>query len=122
MTRFTTAQKTSKKSRHDTGKTNRVKNAQQVEEKKKEEFLGLCMTCIHADGCAFRRDVSQAVLECDEFDVGQTSAISFDMPSVSESRDDGSVKFKGLCVNCDVRHECKLPRPEEGVWHCEEYV
>jgi hypothetical protein len=30
--------------------------------------------------------------------------------------------FRGLCINCDVRHTCMFPRPEEGVWHCEEYV
>jgi hypothetical protein len=31
------------------------------------------------------------------------------------------VHFKGLCMNCDHRFECRLPRPEGGVWHCEEY-
>jgi len=30
-------------------------------------------------------------------------------------------RFKGLCMNCDNRFECQLPRPEGGVWHCEEY-
>jgi len=30
-------------------------------------------------------------------------------------------RFKGLCMNCDNRFECLLPRPEGGVWHCEEY-
>jgi hypothetical protein len=29
--------------------------------------------------------------------------------------------LKGLCVNCDNRHTCTFPKPEEGVWHCEEY-
>lgn len=28
---------------------------------------------------------------------------------------------RGLCVNCDVRETCTLPRPEGGVWYCEEY-
>ncbi len=28
---------------------------------------------------------------------------------------------KGLCMNCDERETCMLPRPESGVWHCEEY-
>lgn len=29
--------------------------------------------------------------------------------------------YRGLCVNCDVRETCTLPRPEGGVWYCEEY-
>jgi len=29
--------------------------------------------------------------------------------------------FKGLCINCDHRFTCTLPRPESGVWYCEEY-
>lgn len=29
--------------------------------------------------------------------------------------------FKGLCMNCAHRDTCLLPRPESGVWHCEEY-
>ena len=31
-------------------------------------------------------------------------------------------RFKGLCMNCDNRFDCLLPRPEGGVWHCEEYL
>ena len=29
---------------------------------------------------------------------------------------------KGLCVNCAHRNYCMFPRPESGVWHCEEYA
>ena len=31
-------------------------------------------------------------------------------------------EFKGLCVNCANRHTCLFPKPEGGVWHCEEYL
>jgi len=27
----------------------------------------------------------------------------------------------GLCRNCIHRETCSFPRPESGVWHCEEY-
>lgn len=30
-------------------------------------------------------------------------------------------RFKGLCVNCAYRETCLYPKPEGGVWHCEEY-
>jgi hypothetical protein len=29
--------------------------------------------------------------------------------------------LKGLCINCEHRFTCTLPRPETGVWYCEEY-
>jgi hypothetical protein len=27
----------------------------------------------------------------------------------------------GLCPTCDFRSTCMYPKPEGGVWHCEEY-
>lgn len=126
MTRFTAAQRGAKKAKATvkTQKAIRVKHESKVEEAIQEQFMGLCMTCIHAQGCAFRRDVAQAVLECDEFDIGQTAPAKFDITlgAPAAIKDDELSKFKGLCVNCDVRQDCKLSKPEEGVWHCEEYV
>ena len=31
-------------------------------------------------------------------------------------------EYKGLCVNCARREICEHPKPEGGVWHCDEYV
>lgn len=31
-------------------------------------------------------------------------------------------QLKGLCVNCANREVCRHPKPEGGVWHCEEFV
>ncbi|MBX3393880.1 MAG: hypothetical protein KF841_00790 [Phycisphaerae bacterium] len=28
---------------------------------------------------------------------------------------------KGLCATCELRETCTFPRPESGVWRCEEY-
>ena len=119
MTRFTTTQKSAKKAEK-TQKTVRVKREVKASEMQQEQFLGLCMTCIHADGCAFRRDVAQAVLECDEFDIGQVAPQKEEV--ITHTRSNQPSPYKGLCVNCDIRQECKLDRQEEGVWHCEEYV
>jgi hypothetical protein len=33
----------------------------------------------------------------------------------------GDVPLKGLCMNCAYRETCLYPKPEGGVWHCEEY-
>jgi hypothetical protein len=32
------------------------------------------------------------------------------------------VKLTGLCMNCENRRVCTHPKPEGGVWHCENYV
>jgi (2Fe-2S) ferredoxin/predicted RNA-binding Zn-ribbon protein involved in translation (DUF1610 family) len=30
-------------------------------------------------------------------------------------------KYRGLCLNCAKREFCTFPKPEGGVWHCDEY-
>ncbi len=30
--------------------------------------------------------------------------------------------YKGLCVNCDKRETCTIPKPEGGVWRCKDYI
>lgn len=30
-------------------------------------------------------------------------------------------EYTGLCAHCAKRDVCVLPRPNGGVWHCEEY-
>jgi hypothetical protein len=37
-----------------------------------------------------------------------------------EDRDD-TPRFMGLCSICEIREACRFPKPEGGVWHCEEY-
>jgi hypothetical protein len=27
----------------------------------------------------------------------------------------------GICSNCDNCRTCVFPKPEGGIWHCEEY-
>ena len=29
--------------------------------------------------------------------------------------------LKGLCINCKKRYKCKIKKPKEGVWRCDEY-
>ena len=36
-------------------------------------------------------------------------------------RSDECESKQGLCENCANRDDCLFPRPEGGVWHCEEY-
>ena len=99
---------------------------------------GLCSTCKNASFCAFPRDTDKPVFYCEEFEIGPASAGYIYLPEgsaptrttrkerpqatesyVTEGKD--STNFIGLCSDCDNRQTCVFPKPEGGVWHCEEY-
>jgi hypothetical protein len=89
----------------------------------------LCCTCIHAPTCSYRQRSEGPVFFCEEFEV-ETGE-----PAVSATVDDRqsaqtaavqraqkpAAEYLGLCSNCAHRDSCRLPKPESGVWHCEEY-
>jgi len=80
----------------------------------------LCSTCNHASVCATRSRPDKPVFYCEEFDAyvpvqEKTPARTAANPAES------SGKHKGLCSNCENRETCAIPRPEGGIWHCEEY-
>jgi hypothetical protein len=97
---------------------------------KKKEYRGLCSTCNNASTCIYPRDSKRPVLQCEEFDGyavppdrttvnGILAKSRSQVTSGAEVKD--SVEYKGLCRNCENRKTCTFPKPEEGVWHCEEY-
>jgi hypothetical protein len=88
---------------------------------------GVCSACIHELVCAHPRDLERPPLQCAEFEIGYRPSDKLevagpdgaaDAPLNSPARP-GSLK--GLCVNCDERETCSYPKPEGGVWRCEEY-
>ncbi|NOY21930.1 MAG: hypothetical protein GXO70_00255 [Acidobacteria bacterium] len=81
-------------------------------------FNDLCVTCIHGDTCQNARERKSPVFFCEEFEVQNLRGIRFHttpppapLPSVEP----------GICVNCARRFDCKVKRPEGGIWHCEMY-
>jgi len=94
----------------------------------KTKYRGLCSTCVNAPDCTFPRTPGQAVFHCEEFDGGRpllremagAERAAQTAPRAAKKKD--SVKFIGLCSNCDNRKTCVFPKPKSGVWHCEEYV
>lgn len=72
------------------------------------ELGGLCPSCIHSEGCVFRKDSDKVVIQCGQFEVRAASA-AHELPA------------KGLCLNCAKAPLCHLPKESSGVWHCEEY-
>ena len=89
------------------------------------EASGLCRTCHHAGSCAYLFQATAPVHQCELFDDGP--------PVASDTRKVRLVEVEpvadlltsspgaGLCLNCDNRQNCLLPRAPGGVWHCEEY-
>ena len=92
------------------------------------QHSGLCLSCRNALTCTFLKNPNEAVLQCDEFD-GFESFLrrpkSFSHKSMMEFKSNSGKKdldgAKGLCSICEDRKACTFPRPEGGVWHCEEY-
>ena len=95
----------------------------------KEIYKGLCETCVHAKECSYTRDPSRPVLLCEEFEgerKKQEEKSRKSKPRKQEGENRGAgpnydPSLKGLCGTCERRDSCTYPRPEWGVWHCDEY-
>ncbi|RKX30529.1 MAG: hypothetical protein DRP46_05225 [Candidatus Zixiibacteriota bacterium] len=94
-----------------------------------EHSVGLCSTCNNAATCVYRAKRGFDAVYCESFndfsapmhaDEKRGDTVMGDSPEKTEKVSDLR-PLKGLCVNCANRDSCTLPRPESGVWHCEEY-
>ncbi len=90
---------------------------------------GLCITCNHFPSCMFATRAKGPIWFCEEFDdsgpmrTGPLAATLLTFPANVVNVQ--SIELSGtrldLCSNCDERPTCAFPKPESGVWHCEEY-
>jgi hypothetical protein len=94
-----------------------------------KEHLGLCSSCKTASDCHYMKDVKSRVLQCEEFEgyeprivktTGKKLVKTSSNPGSSNEEKDSS-NHRGLCNICEDREICNFPKPEGGVWHCEEY-
>ena len=88
--------------------------------------FGLCMSCRNAPSCTFPRDPARPAFYCEEFEIDTTTSITSpakDQPLATrpDAFDKDSMKFIGLCSDCEGRKNCAFPKPEGGIWRCEEY-
>ena len=87
----------------------------------------LCSNCKNAASCTFPKDRQKPSMYCEEYelDVCPPAKIAgTEKPILAtpvKMKDEDSGKFIGLCRNCNNRKTCVFPKPEGGVWHCEEY-
>ncbi len=84
---------------------------------------GLCPYCAISEGCTYKKSARAPVRFCEEF-VGlrPPKAPAAPAPKVAvaqECREPNTLK--GLCRDCQHVEYCTFPKPEGGVWHCEEF-
>jgi len=93
-----------------------------VEETEVAKQADLCVNCRHRLDCQYRKPNARPVIFCEEFEIEETPSRPSRKraPEAAEAETTGSLK--GLCMNCAHRKTCRLPKPEGGVWHCEEYA
>jgi len=98
-----------------------------------ESRVGICTNCRHLSTCTFPGSPDKPKLFCEEFEClgASCSEVESDLRALSTrptevltEQDAGEPdvsKYVGLCVNCDHRESCTLPKPVGGIWYCEEY-
>jgi hypothetical protein len=89
------------------------------------QAVGLCSTCNNNPDC-FHRARRGPALFCEMYDdymglpvVGNPERATRLGRGAAGAEDAAS--GAGLCVNCENRNICNLPKPAGGVWHCENY-
>ena len=97
----------------------------------KNRYLGLCSYCKSAPNCTFMRDPSRPVCECEEFNEftyapvrvpnHQKNILLKNLSNHPSTSEDLFHHYRGLCSDCEERANCVYPKPEGGVWHCEEF-
>ncbi|MCK5126845.1 MAG: hypothetical protein KAR42_11370 [candidate division Zixibacteria bacterium] len=90
--------------------------------------VGLCSTCNNAATCGYRSGRGFDAMYCELFDSftvsgnGQQQKSKVSVAAGRGYNSDASCNgLKGLCMNCESRSACFLPKPDGGIWHCEEY-
>ncbi len=88
---------------------------------KKNEIRSQCSICGKMDSCEYVKTYGPERAYCDGIEK-ILSSLNVDIARSATKPDEQTLaKYKGLCSNCDNRHDCMFPKPEGGVWHCEEY-
>jgi 5-methylcytosine-specific restriction endonuclease McrA len=86
------------------------------------ERISLCSTCIHAKNCILHREKNHPVFYCEHFDTGPSAPSAPAKQDAGRAEESYDESLIGLCMNCEHRKTCKLPKPQGGVWHCEKYA
>ena len=84
---------------------------------------GVCLACKFDPDCIYETAADRSILQCEQFEMGfrQSPAPAAPISSAAPRAKESSA-YPGLCSNCENRETCIYPKPEGGVWRCEEYA
>lgn len=86
---------------------------------------GLCASCVLAAECTFPRQPGRPVMCCEEFDGASLTPKKPLAPQPARDsaaqEPDLTGESRGLCRTCERKETCSYPKPEGGVWRCEEF-
>ena len=88
----------------------------------------VCLACKFDPDCIYEAASGRVNLQCEQFEMGFLESPArapsiHERPFRSAVHPNGeSSAYPGLCSNCDNRETCIYPKPEGGIWRCEEYV
>jgi hypothetical protein len=88
---------------------------------------GVCLACKFDPDCIFEAASDRVALQCEQFELGveppaPAPTIHGNPFRSTVHKERESRAYPGLCANCDNRRTCIYPKPEGGVWRCEEYT
>lgn len=108
---------------HEARKAGPIACEEEAFQRKVVEYNDLCTTCNCAPKCISRKNIIRPVYFCENYDdfVPQKPVEVEVGPPPRSMTEKAIQKFYGLCVNCSHRNTCAFPKPEGGIWHCEEY-
>jgi hypothetical protein len=98
---------------------------EEVKEKEPSEIKSLCVNCKYNKDCNYRIQSQENIIFCEEYEIGGEISIKTSNkkePKKSKTTVNKKLRFNGLCINCSNRFNCTHPKPEGGVWHCEDYM
>lgn len=90
----------------------------------REWFPALCTTGANEPDRTFHRFVDRPLMFCIELDgvvEAQPRFSAEGLPATERLAVFDRVRFRGLCMTCEKRETCTFPKPEGGVFHCEEF-
>jgi len=86
----------------------------------------LCANCRDQSDCVYFMKAGEPIIECEMYECGSSSKpwLSLVKGKLAAAVDALAEEDNpmGLCANCDNLKVCQMPKPQSGVWNCEEYA
>jgi len=85
------------------------------------ESKDLCTACNYSTDCIQRVTLQRPVWFCEEFDSYMPAPQRTNKTVATRTEASDYHNYSGICMNCENRYDCLRPKPEGGIWQCEEY-